>query len=113
MADPEQRAKFTDQIEEQVEALRRKFQEMELSQMRKGELEARALLADAKKAVSRQRTEAARRVASARKASAAGWNDVKEGLQTALDDLSEAVERAHRRFEGIEEDEESEETAGV
>ena len=29
MADPEQRAKFTDQIEEQVETLRRKFQEIQ------------------------------------------------------------------------------------
>lgn len=113
MPDPD-RATFTNEVEERLETLRQKFQEMELSQMRKGEMEARAKLADAKKEIDRKRQSARQKLHEARKASENAWADLKEGLGAALTELSDAVERAHRSFEGIEEEEDADaEAAGV
>ena len=99
---------FSDQAEERLEALRKRFQEMELEQMRKGEMEARAKLAKAKKTVDRKRDEAREMLKRARKAGASAAAEIQEGLDAALTELSDAVERARRDFEGIVDDEEEE-----
>jgi hypothetical protein len=95
-----QRAEFTDEIERRVNEAVEAFQELELAQMRKGEIEARARLAEVKKTVDEKQSNARARLASARSASAAAWEESKKGLQSAWTELSEAVERARHELTG-------------
>ncbi len=90
-----------------LESLRRDFQALELEQMKKGEVEARAKLASAKKDVTKKRDAARRSVDGIRGSSAALSDEDRQEVENALDELEAAVERARRDFEGtLEEDEE-------
>ena len=97
---PTQRAEFTDEMERRVNEATEAFQELELAQMRKGEIKARARLAEVKKTVDEKRANARARLAAARLASAAAWDEAKKGLQSAWTELNEAVERARHELTG-------------
>lgn len=113
MAGDAPKAEFTEKMEEQLEALRTKFQEMELEQMKKGEVAARAKLSAAKKAVERKRKEVEDRLDTVRRASANAWEEARDGVDAAWEELQDAIERARKDFEGTleEEDEEAQEKA--
>jgi len=102
------RANFTKKLEEQVEAMRKRFQTMELDQMKKGEIEARQKLETAKEAVERKQKQIRSQLDRARKASDAAWDDTREGLENAWNELEGAVERARKDFAGELEEEEAE-----
>lgn len=107
MATETPKAEFTDNMEEQIEELRKEFQELELEQMKKGEVTARAKLADAKSAFEKKRRDVENRLDTVRRASSNAWDEAREGLDSAWDELRESVERARKDFEGtLEEDEE-------
>lgn len=110
MSGSEPAAELTDRIEQGLERLREEFLQLELDQMRKGEIEARAKLANAKKAVGEKRAEVADRLDTVRKASGAVLEEARVGLQAAWKELRDAVERARDDFEGrlAEEEEEDE-----
>jgi multidrug resistance efflux pump len=93
-----ERAEFTESIERRIDGLIRQFQEMELEEMRKGEVKARAKLAEAKKTFDQKRRHARESLSEARSASVAAWEEAKAGLQTAWTDLDRAVERAREEF---------------
>jgi hypothetical protein len=99
----EKRAEFTDALESRIDAALQEFQDLELNQMRKGEIKARAKLADAKKLIDEERANARKSLSSARRASAAAWDEAKTGLQAAATELHAAVKRARADFAGKEE----------
>ncbi len=89
-----------------LETLKHDFQELELEQMKKGEIEARAKLASAKKDVKKKRDAAQRSIEGIRGSSAALSDEDRQAVEDALDELEAAVERARQDFEGTLEDEE-------
>jgi hypothetical protein len=95
-----QRAEFTNDIERRITDLMTEFQDLELKQMRKGEVEARARLASVKKLVDEKRGNAKRSLASAQRASSAAWDEAKAGLESAWTELRDAVQRAHAELSG-------------
>ncbi len=109
MATTTEQAELTQTVEEHLEALRKRFQDLELEQMRKGEIAARAKLDEAKKAVNQKRTQLESQLRRARKASGNAWDEARQGLENARSELEEAVERAAQSFAGTLEDEDSEE----
>lgn len=96
----ETKAAYTEQVEEQLEEAKKRFQQLELEQMRKGEVEARAALARAQERFSEKRRELESELRRARRSSESAWAEVKEGLESAWDDLAEAVDHARDEFRG-------------
>lgn len=110
MEDPtEQRAEFTEQIETRINEIMREFQDLELEQMRKGEIKARAKLANIRGGFVAKRKAVKDQLEQARKASSAAWADSKQGLESAWDELRSALEEARREFSDTEEQPEAEE----
>lgn len=109
MTDTPERAEFTSQMEQRLDELGRRFQEMEIEQMKKGEVEARQKLEAAKKSVTEKRNEFESQLRRARKVSDDAWDDVSDTLRNAWTEMKEAVDRARAEFdgEGLEEDEAS------
>lgn len=93
-------AQFTGRIEEELERLRRDFLDLELEQMRKGEIAARAKLERAKSVVKEKRVEVEDKLDTAKKVGAAAWREARDGLQAAWDDLEGAVGRAREELRG-------------
>ena len=106
MAADTPKAEFTESMEARLDELRTRFQEMELEQMKKGEIEARAKLADAKKRFEKKRRDVENRLDTVRRASSNAWEDARDGLESAWGELTDAVERAQKDFEGTLEEEE-------
>ncbi|HKK50128.1 MAG TPA: hypothetical protein VKA74_01010 [Myxococcota bacterium] len=100
MTDTPERAEFTSEMEQQLEDLGRRFQEMEIEQMKKGEVEARQKLEAAKKSVTEKRNEFENQLRRARKVSDDAWDDVSEKLRGAWTEMKEAVDRARAEFDG-------------
>lgn len=101
MTDPTtERAEFTEDLERRITGLVRDFQDLELEQMRKGEIEARAKLANVKEQVDEKRSDALASLSRARKASASAWDEAKGGLQSAWTELRGAVDRARDELAG-------------
>ena len=96
-ASPE-KAEFTEEVARRVDALLKEFQGMELSQMRKGEIAARAKLANAKKSLERKRETMREQLKRARDAGTAAWDDAREGVESAWEELRGAVEQAREDF---------------
>lgn len=94
-----------------LESLRREFQALELEQMKKGEVEARAKLANVKKDVDKKRDAARRSIDGIRGSGASLSDEEHQGVEDSLDELEAAVERARKDFEGTLEEEEEEEQA--
>jgi hypothetical protein len=101
----EQRAEFTEQIENRFNVAIREFQDLELEQMRKGEIKVRAQLASVKKSFDIRRTAMQDQLADATKASSAAWSDAKQGLESAWEELSNALGEARAEFVDAEEEE--------
>jgi len=101
----EPRAEFTEQITTRIDALLREFQEMELEQMRKGEIEARAKLAEVKKTFNRKRDAMKKQLEQAGNASSAAWDDARKGVESAWDELRAAMDHARSEFSDAEETE--------
>lgn len=96
-ADPDrtiEREDFTEHIERSIKAALREFQELEIAQMRKGRVEARARLARVKRDVDAKRTAAQRKLHRVRKATSAAWEEAKAEAETAWRELRDAVEQA-------------------
>jgi hypothetical protein len=95
-----EKAEFTDRIEDRVKDVLKEFQGMELEQMRKGEIKARAQLSDAKKVVDEKRARLERSLKDAQNASGAAWEEARAGAEAAWSELSEAIAHARDTFEG-------------
>ena len=78
----------------------RRFQEMELEQLRKGEMSARKKLEKAQGWVENARADLERRLERVRKSGAAAGDELREGAESAWTDLEAAVDRARREFAG-------------
>jgi|GEM_PF-5694884 len=100
MTDTPERAEFTSQMEQRLEELGRRFQEMEIEQMKKGEVEARQKLEAAKKSVTEKRNDFENELRRARKVSDDAWDDVSDTLRTAWTEMKEAIDRARTEFDG-------------
>jgi hypothetical protein len=101
----EQRAEFTEQIESSVHEVLKEFQELELTQMRKGEIKARAKLAEVNKTFTRKREAVADELKKAGQAGSAAWTDAKKGVESAWEELRAAVDEARAEFTDAEADE--------
>jgi signal transduction histidine kinase len=99
---------FVGQIQTKLDALTREFLDLELEQMRKGEVTARQKIEKAKRSIAQRRKELEQRVERAREAAPAAWDDVKDGVESAWTELCEAVNHARADFEGTLEEEEEE-----
>lgn len=99
----EERAEFTKEIENRVDDVLREFQDMELKQMRKGEIKARAKLAEVRKGFSAKRDNVRKALEEATKASSAAWTDVRGGVESAWEDLHTALEEARAQFSDADE----------
>lgn len=108
MAGGESKEQFAEEMEERLDTLWARFQAMELEQMRKGEIEARAKLARAKKEVKKRRREVERRLDAVRDARPGAWEEAGEEAREAWAKLDEEVERAQHDFEGTLEEQEEE-----
>lgn len=93
-------AEYTDEVARKLEEMKEKFLALELEQMRKGEIKARAQLQNAKKAIQEKQAEVEDRLDTARKVSAAAWDEAREGLESAWSELTGAFERARAEFKG-------------
>ncbi len=104
------KAETTRAFETKLEEARRRFQAMELEQMKKGEVEARALLARAQKRVEGRRADVETRLEKARGASGSAWDEIRKGLEEAYASLEDSLERARAEFAGevLDDDEETE-----
>ncbi len=91
-------ATLTHEIEERIHALSREFLDLELEQMRKGEIEARQRIERAKKSITAKREELEGKLAEARAAAPSAWGEIREGVEAAWEELREAVERAREDF---------------
>jgi hypothetical protein len=100
VTDTKPRADFTSQMEQRLDDLGRRFQEMEIEQMKKGEIEARQKLEAAKKAVAGKRTEFEKQLERAARVSDDAWDDVSDTLRDAWTGMKEAVEHARADFAG-------------
>ena len=105
------KAETTRAFETRLEEARRRFQTMELEQMKKGEVEARALLARAQKRFEDRRADVETRLKKARGSSGSAWDEIRKGLEEAYTSLEDSLERARAEFAGeaVEDDEETEE----
>lgn len=95
-------AALTREIESRVHDLSRTFLDLELEQMRKGEIEARRKLERAKKEISARRSELKRKLSDARAAEPSAWDEACSDVESAWEELREAVEQARREFAGEE-----------
>ena len=105
------KAEYTTKFESLLADARRRFQRMELEQMKKGEVEARALLARAQKRFEGRRTDLEGRLKKARSSSGSAWDEVKKGIQEAYTALDDSLERARAEFAGEMDEAGDEETA--
>lgn len=96
------RAEFTEQMEERLISLTRDFKEMEIAQMKKGEIEARQKLQKAKQWVSKTRADFQAELDRARKVSDQAWSEVSETLRSSWTEMKESVDRARSEFEDEE-----------
>lgn len=101
---------YVSRIQEKLDTLKREFLDLELEQMRKGEISARQKIEKAKKAIAQRRRELEQRIASARDAAPSAWDEMKDGMEAAWGELREAVDRARADFEGELEEREEEES---
>jgi len=93
------RAEFTEQMEKRLESLTRDFKELEIAQMKKGEIEARQKLEEAKKWVAKTRADFQNELARARKVSDQAWAEVSETLRGTWTEMKESIDRARTEFE--------------
>ena len=91
---------FVGKIQTKLDALTREFLDLELEQMRKGEITARQKLEKAKKSIAQRRKELEQRIESAREAAPTAWDDMKDGVESAWGELCDAVNHARADFEG-------------
>lgn len=100
---------FTAEMEERLEALKKRFQELEIEQMRQGSIEARQKLEAAQEAVTARRRRLERKLQKLRSSSGSAWDEVRDGVESAWGELTGAVERARKDFAGEMEEEPDEE----
>lgn len=86
-------------MQERLNDLGRRFQEMEIAQMKKGEIEARQKLEAANAIVGEKRQEFERQLRRASSVSDEAWNEVSEALRSAWTEMKEAIDRAQADFE--------------
>jgi len=82
------------------DALAEEFQQLELDQLKKGEIEARQKLEKANESFAEKRSEFERQLSRAGKVSDEAWDDVNDALQTAWADIRQAVDHARKDFAG-------------
>ena len=87
-------------MERRLDDLGRRFQQMEIEQMKKGEVEARQKLEAAKKSVAEKSEQFERKLARARRVGDDAWAEVSDALRGAWVEMKEAVDRAQAEFAG-------------
>ncbi len=107
------KAETTRAFETRLEEARRRFQEMGLEQMRKGEVEARALLARAQKRFEGRRADVESRLRKARSSGGSVWDEIRKGLEEACTSLEDSLERARAEFAGEAIDDDQEDGEGT
>ena len=93
-----QRAELTEQFTKRVNDAIREFQDLELEQMRRGEIKARAKLADVRRSYVKKRDAMKDELEKATKASSAAWSDAKAGVESAWTELRAAIDAARSEF---------------
>ena len=86
-------------MQKRLHDLGRRFQEMEIAQMKKGEIEARKKLEAANAAVGEKRAEFERQLRRAASVSEEAWGEVSDSLRSAWTEMKEAIDRAQKDFE--------------
>jgi phage host-nuclease inhibitor protein Gam len=99
------RAELTEQFTERVNDAIREFHDLEMEQMRRGEIKARAKLADVRKSYVEKRDAMKDALEKATKASSAAWSDASAGLESAWSELRAALDEARAEFSEDEADE--------
>ena len=89
-----ERAAYTERFERRIKEALRDFRDIELEQMGRGEVEARARLVAWKGSIHEKRVAAQERPSEARHASAAAWSEARAGVEAAWVELRDAVARA-------------------
>ncbi len=89
-------------METRFESLTREFKELEIAQMKKGEIEARQKLDKAKQWVAKTRSDFRKELDRAGEVSDQAWTEVSETLRSAWTEMKESVERARTEFDGAE-----------
>lgn len=93
-----QRAELTEQFTERLNDAIREFQDLELEQMRRGEIKTRAKLADVRKSYVKNRDAMKAELEMATKASSAAWGDAKAGAESAWKELRAGIDEARSEF---------------
>lgn len=107
------KAEYTEKLQRLLDDANKRFQKMELEQMRKGEVEARAILARAQEDVAKKRDALESQLKKVRKAGDSSWEKLKDGLDDAWGEFHDALEDAEAEFNGELEEEKEKEPAGA
>ena len=92
------KAEYTAKMERFLEDMGTRFQKLELEQMKKGEVEARARLAEAQKRFAEKKNDLETRLSKLRKAGDDSWSELKTGIDSAWNELESAFDRARTSF---------------
>lgn len=106
-------AEYTNKLERLLDDARTRFQKMELEQMKKGEVEARATLARAQEQVEKKRKAFEKEVRKVRNSSREAWEKLQEGADSAWEEFNAAIEAARAEFAGEAAEADEEEKAGA
>jgi len=95
------KAQLTEQIQERMKEVGKRFQELELTAMKAGEVEARAKIERARHAITEKRDALERRLQALRNARDSALDEAREGVVSAWSELNEALEKAREELEGV------------
>ncbi len=84
-----------------MESVGKRFQELELTAMKAGEVNARAKIEKARHAITEKRDAVERRLQAVRKATDSAFDEAREGVVAAWSELNEAFEKARDELEGV------------
>ena len=89
---------YINEIQMRLQSLKREFLDLELEQMRKGEISARQKIERAKRDITPKRKQLEEQLSQAREAPASSWEETREGVESAWTDLRGAVDAAREDF---------------
>jgi len=98
---PTDKAQLTKHVQERIETVGKRFQELELTAMKAGEVDARAKIERARQAITEKRDALEQQLKAAREAGDAALAETREGVVAAWTELNEAFEKAREELEGV------------
>lgn len=90
---------FVNEIEMRLQSLKREFLDLELTQMRKGEVSARQKIERAKKSIGTKRRELEQRLSRAKEDPEAASDEARQEIEAAWAELRGAVDQAREDFQ--------------